>query len=41
MRICGCLEWSLKEGELRGKRQLRKEEETQKGSDQVEDRKSK
>ena len=30
----------MKEGELRGKRQLRKEQEKQKVSDQVEDRKS-
>ena len=38
-RICGYPEWALKEGELRGKRQLMKEEETQKGSDQVEGKK--
>ena len=39
LRICAYPEWALKEGELRGKRQLRKEEE--KGRDQVEDGKSK
>ena len=34
-------EWALKEGELRGKRQLRKEQEKQKGTDQVEEKKCK
>ena len=41
MRICKYPEWALKEGELRGKRQLRKEEEKQKGVDQKEGGKSK
>ena len=41
LRSCGYQEWALKEEELRGKRQLRKEHEKQKGSEQVEDRKSK
>ena len=41
LRICRYPEWALKEEELRGKRQLMKEEETQKGSDQVEEKKNK
>ena len=36
LRMCGDPEWALKEGELRGKRQLRKEQEKQKGTEQVE-----
>ena len=42
LMICGYSKWGLKDGQLRGKRELRKEEEAiQKGSDQVEDRKDK
>ena len=41
LRLCGYPKWALKRGELRGKRQLRNVQEKQKGSDHVEDRKSK
>lgn len=41
LEICGYPEWAMKEGELRGKRQLRNEEEIQKGSVPVEDKKRK
>ena len=41
MRTCGYPAWSLKEGELRGKRQLRKEQEKQQGTDKVEEKKCK
>ena len=37
LRISRYPEWALKDEELRGKRQLRKEEEKQKGIDQIED----
>ena len=40
-RTLGYLEWVLKEGELRGKRQMRKEQEKQKGTDQGEEKKCK
>ena len=40
LRICEYPEWALKDGELRRKRQLRKEAEKQKDVDQIEDRKS-
>ena len=41
LRICGYPEWALKEGELRGKRQLRKAEKKQKVVNQIEVGKSK
>ena len=41
MRTCGHPEWALKEGELREKRQLRKEQVKQKGTDQLEEKKCK
>ena len=34
----GYPEWALKEGQLRGKKQLRKEQKKQKGTDQVEEK---
>ena len=41
LRICGYPECALKKGELLRKRQLRNEQEKQKGADQVEDMKRK
>ena len=41
LRTCGYPGWALKEDELRGKRQLRKEKEKQKGTHQVEEKKCK